>query len=407
MFQKIRDVLLNPHVDSQTLEKALLQASKSQPPPVLWLLGKTQSGKTSIIRSLTGSDKAEIGNGFRPCTRTARLYDFPASAPLVRFLDTRGLGETAYDPEEDIRVCESQAHLIIVVMKAVDLQQDAVLKVLHAVRKRHPDWPVLLVQTCLHEAYPADFDHPQPYPFDKDTWQNFAPPDLERVLTAQRALFSALPGQGAVMSVPVDLTLESDGFVPADYGLEALWNGIESVSSLGLRALLRNDSGLHDAFADAAHPHIVGYSVAAAAVGALPLVDLALVPSLQIKLLHTLATLYQRPWSNRTISEFFSLLGTGFMTGYLMRWVGRGLVKLIPAWGQTFGAVWGASTSAAITFALGKAAVYYLAHQGEGIPIDSAALRNVYASALEKGVALTLSTAAAPADNQPKGGATL
>src|SRR5690606_34222822 len=33
--------------------------------PVVWLLGKVQSGKTSIIRAVTGASDAEIGDGFR------------------------------------------------------------------------------------------------------------------------------------------------------------------------------------------------------------------------------------------------------------------------------------------------------------------------------------------------------
>lgn len=32
---------------------------------------------------------------------------------MVRFLDTRGLDERAYEPDEDIRYCESQAHLVL------------------------------------------------------------------------------------------------------------------------------------------------------------------------------------------------------------------------------------------------------------------------------------------------------
>ena len=40
--------------------------------PIVWLVGKVQSGKTSIIRALTQASDAEIGSGFRACTRTAR-----------------------------------------------------------------------------------------------------------------------------------------------------------------------------------------------------------------------------------------------------------------------------------------------------------------------------------------------
>src|ERR1700716_2135750 len=74
------------------LHDRLTEARKHSPVPVLWLFGKTQSGKTSIVHYLTGASEAEIGNGFRPCTRFLRTYDFPtAEAPLLSFLETRAL----------------------------------------------------------------------------------------------------------------------------------------------------------------------------------------------------------------------------------------------------------------------------------------------------------------------------
>jgi len=51
------------------LHDALQRLRERTPVPVFWLLGKTQSGKTSIIKYLTGADRAEIGRALRPCTR--------------------------------------------------------------------------------------------------------------------------------------------------------------------------------------------------------------------------------------------------------------------------------------------------------------------------------------------------
>jgi polynucleotide 5'-kinase involved in rRNA processing len=47
------------------------RANAQQIAPVVWLIGKTGSGKTSIVATLTNSDRAEVGNGFAPCTRSA------------------------------------------------------------------------------------------------------------------------------------------------------------------------------------------------------------------------------------------------------------------------------------------------------------------------------------------------
>src|SRR4051794_14573810 len=65
------------------LEATLAELRTTTPAPVFWLLGKTQSGKTSLVRYLTGAEDAVIGSGFRPCTRTSRIYEFPTpDAPL-------------------------------------------------------------------------------------------------------------------------------------------------------------------------------------------------------------------------------------------------------------------------------------------------------------------------------------
>ncbi len=159
--------------------------------PVVWLVGKVQSGKTSIIRALTQASEAEIGAGFRACTRTARIFDFPEEAPIIRFLDTRGLGEVAYDPSADIAFCEGRAHLILAVVKALDAEQRAVVDAVRAARARHPDWPVVVAQTTLHEGYRQGQGHIHPYPFaDPATAGEAIPESLARPLAHQRSLFA-------------------------------------------------------------------------------------------------------------------------------------------------------------------------------------------------------------------------
>ncbi len=392
----LRRLLLEPRIPDRALDEAVRAARERAPLPVIWLLGKAQAGKTSIIHALTGSPNAEIGNGFQPCTRTARFYDFPAEAPVVRFLDTRGLGEVAYDPGEDIRYCETQAHLVLAVLKATDLAQGAVFEVLHTVRRRHPQWPVVIAQTGLHEGYPPGTGHRLPYPFAHQPWPATLPRDLTRALLAQREALGRLPGEIPLRWAPIDLTRPEDGLVPSHYGLDALWEAIGEVSTTGLHALLCGDAGVRDTFARAAHPHIVGYALTAAGVGALPVVDLVAVPAVQAKLLHSLAAIYGQGWGRRQVSEFLGLLGIGVGVSYVGRMLGRGLVKLIPTLGQTLGALWGATASGANTYALGKAACYYFGTRRLGRQIDAATLRQVYAQALASGAQLLAADDAKP-----------
>src|SRR5437588_4982186 len=114
MLEKLRQWFSPRDKDAQ-LQKRLESLRQRASVPVFWLFGKTQSGKTSLVKFLTGADDAEIGHGFQPCTRFSREYQFPnAEAPLARFLDTRGVDEPGYDPAEDIASFGQSAHLVIV-----------------------------------------------------------------------------------------------------------------------------------------------------------------------------------------------------------------------------------------------------------------------------------------------------
>lgn len=384
-LSQLQSALLSPRVPDEALQASLEQARAALPVPVIWLLGKTQAGKTSIIRALTGSERAEIGDGFRPCTRSSRFYDFPADMPVVRFLDTRGLGELAYDPEEDLRYCESHASLVLSVMKVADPGQEAIFSLLAGIRERHPDWPVVIAQTGLHECYPHGKGHPEPYPFDDGVHALPEYPDLARVLLAQRARLGRLPGEAPVQWVAVDLTQPEDALAPEHYGLEALWQAIEQVSSLDLHRQLMGDAAVRDVYARTAHQQIVGHALAAAGLGAMPVVDLVVVSAVQAKLLHALAHIHGQSWDRRRMAEFVALLGAGLAGSLLGRMLGRSVVKLIPVWGQTVGAVWGASASGATTYALGKAAAHYFEVRRRGGEVDPEHLRRVYDEAVTAG----------------------
>src|SRR6266700_7293052 len=165
MFEQLRQ-LFTPQLEAPALQAALSRLRQGLPPPVIWLFGKVQSGKTAIIHALTGAERVQIGSGFAPCTRWAARYDFPqADFPLAVFLDTRGLGEAGYDPREDCAAFQAEAHMLLVVVKAMDIALEQLLTALKTVLKEKPSWPVVVAQTTLHEGYPPSLhDHSQPYP---------------------------------------------------------------------------------------------------------------------------------------------------------------------------------------------------------------------------------------------------
>jgi uncharacterized protein (DUF697 family) len=383
-WQTIRDAILTPQSALPSSEKVASLAGEMA--PVIWLVGKVQSGKTSIVRALTEASAAEIGEGYKPCTKTAAIFDFPEDAPVIRFLDTRGLGEAGYDPAADIAVQETRAHLILAVMKALDPQQDAVLDAVRAARKRHPRWPVVVAQTTLHEAYPLQ-KHPLPYPFDQAAQNAKAtlpmPLDLQRSLSYQRSLFEDIAGEGAVLFVPLDFTLPGDGYDPVNYGLEALLKAFETAAPAGLVAALKDaHAQTGDRLAMEAHPHIVGYATAAAAADAVPVAGAVAVPAVQSKMLHSLARIYGVDWNRKALGEFAACLGAGAVSRIAAGFGVRQLAKLIPVYGQTAGAAAAAATSFATTFAIGKAACYFLAMHRAGAN-DPKGVAQAYTSALK------------------------
>ena len=372
-WKLLSERVLAPRVDSAEVEQQLRQAREALPKPVIWLLGKTQSGKTSLIRALTGASDAEIGNGFRPCTRTARMYSFPNDDEcLVRFLDTRGLGEANYDPSEDIAVCQTQAHLLMVTVRAMDHAFQAVLDAVAAVRKAKPDWRIVVVQTALHDGYPPGISHLQPYPFEADEWPS-VPTELVRSLRRQREEFAGV----ASRFVAVDFTLPEDELPPEHYGEDALWAAIETEIGLGLRAMLQ--PGLHDLYYRRARPHILSSAVAAGGAAAVPnpAVSLPLIAAIDAKMFHSIASIYDQRLTARVMGELGSAIGSGVA----VRLAGRSLLAMIPVVGTPLSAAYAAAT----TYALGRTLCWYFAQVRNGVTPAADKVRATFAEELAEG----------------------
>jgi len=364
------------------LDATLAELRAKTPAPVFWLVGKTQSGKTSIIRYLTGAEEAVIGSGFRPCTKTSRQYLFPTpEAPLMAFLDTRGVDEPGYDPAEDVAAIDKLAHVVIVTAKATDFAQGNIRAALEPIRRASRSRPVILCVTCLNEAIPRQ-PHPTPYPFaglvERGPGGSHPPlaadiPDpLRRCIDEHRRAFDGLFD----VCVPIDLTKPEDGFADPNYGGEYLKQALLDALPGGYRqTLLRLKDAterLKDVHLQHAVPVIVGYSSMAATAGAVPIpfVDLFLLPGIQSRMVAHLAKLYGQPMTAERFKEVAASLGLGI----LARQAVRELTKLIPFVGTAVGA----AVAWASTYALGRAFCYYYQAVCEGHVPDAQALKKYY-----------------------------
>jgi uncharacterized protein (DUF697 family) len=370
------------------LDATLADLHARTPAPVFWLVGKTQSGKTSIIKFLTGADDAHIGSGFRPTTRTTRRYEFPtAEAPLLEFFDTRGLDEPGYAPAADIAAIDPLAHVVIVTAKATDFAQGNIRAILEPIRAANPSRPVILCVTTLHEAIPRQ-PHPTPYPFAGIDWTNrtgdgngdarlqahlaAVPPDLRRCIEHHAREFD-----GAIdFLVPIDFTKPEDGFPDPAYGGEALKAVLLQVLPDAYRQTLLRLKEATDALKDIhlrhAVPLILGYSTLAATAGGLPVpfVDLVVIPAIQGRMAHQLAGIYGQPMTPERFREIAAAMGVGMVT----RQLARQFTKFIPLVGSALGAAVGGAS----TYALGRALCYYFEAVCEGHVPDAASLKAYY-----------------------------
>lgn len=375
------------------------------PTPVFWLFGKTGSGKSSIIRYLTGSTQAEIGNGFQPQTKTSYQFEYPSSTEtLLKFLDTRGLGEVGYDPATDIKTFDESTHVVIVVARVLDHSLADIVEPLRAIRAARPTRPILLALTCLHEAYPFQ-QHPSPDPFDVPTTSSKATEtstsfefrhtdkmpqfsnhgvsaELERAIREQVERFEGLVDR----VVPIDLTRPEEGFDEPNFGGKRLELAlIQMLPAACRQALLHLDdlrSSLRDLTMGRAMPTILTYSslAAAAAAAPLPWVDIPVVMTLQSRLVYLLAELYDQKMNAELLVKMAAAVGGRLA----LRFAVKAPLKFIPIVGQTANA----AMAFAYTYSLGKACCWYFGEMKNGNVPSSEELDRVWSQQLQEAVAI-------------------
>lgn len=359
------DAVINPPAD-EALKESWKKSGVSL--PVLWLVGKTGAGKSSVIQKLTGYDEVEVGNGFRPCTQTAAVFDYPQQQAILRFLDTKGLGEVGYDPAEDLKLLGKQSHALIVLARVSDNEQSQITQALRAIRKsaRHikPE-SVLIVHSCLHQV-PNDSDR-------------------QRAIQSNQQSFEQAWGK-PLDYCEIDFTDPADGLAPHDRGIDELRAALaDKLPSVQLWLHQQRHDDAESKNFERLQPQVLWYAGTAGLSDAIPLAGLVTVPATQGKMLHSLAQQYDLQWDRRSITEFIGVLGTGFAISYLGSLGGRQLAKLVPALGQTVGSATAATVSFVSTYAIGRAACVYLYKRSVGESIDKADIQAKYKAALKEG----------------------
>src|SRR6478672_12901714 len=156
-------------VGEDQVAEILEAVRKELPTTEALLIGKPQSGKSSIVRGLTGVSAEIVGQGFRPHTQHTERYAYPSNdLPLLIFTDTVGLGDVNRETQlviqelvGDLQQQTQCARVLILTVKINDFATDTLRQIAQQLRQRYPDIPCLLAVTCLHELYASGTaDHP-------------------------------------------------------------------------------------------------------------------------------------------------------------------------------------------------------------------------------------------------------
>ena len=325
--------------------------------PTIWLLGKTGAGKSTLIQAVTGDTAIEIGNGFQPCTQSSLTYLYPQHNPLLCFLDTRGLSEADYSPDEDIEACQDRSHALLVVMKAEEPEQSDVLDALKKIRKSDFIRQLLVVHSGILALQNED--------------------ERRQAIAYNQSQVEHAWGE-PVNSVAVDFLGENGQPV----GMIQLKTSLaELLPILYLLSDEKEHQTREEVNFNRLKSDIMWYAGIAGASDAIPVVGLVSVPAIQGKMLHSLANQYGIEWNRQRFSEFAGLLGTSFAFQYLSKLGLRQLVKIIPVYGQTVGSASATVISFGTTFAIGRAACKYLYYIRKGEPVSEAGVREAFEEA--------------------------
>lgn len=120
----------------------------------------------------------------------------------------------------------------------------------------------------------------------------------------------------------------------------------------------------------------------------IPVVDIAALTAVQLKMLHSLSRYYDIPFLKDVGKSITASLLGGLFTGTATGPVAASLVKLIPGYGSAVGLVSLSVVGGASTFAIGRVFIQHFESGGTFLDLDPEAVREHFMNEFEQGKAL-------------------
>lgn len=351
-------------------------------PPVLFLVGRSGHGKSSVINALCGKQVADVGD-VKPTTREARTYHvlFNNGESAWDLVDSRGLFESTSPsggPREDVveqcigDMLKHEPDVVMHVISAPEVRALASdLREFGRIIKRASDKVGHTIPTIVVLTKPDALGNPREWPPDdlarkkadlveeavRYTTRDVLGVDLRRArpLHSGKPLYGyRIPHHPDYKAVIPACTLWDPQY---QWNIETLQEFIggelPKASQLDYYQALRKKHLLRKLAAGVTKR----FAAIAGTIGSspIPTSDIFLLSPLQFLLIAIIGGLSCRPVGESTCKEYTVAIGAAGAAGWCLRTAAQQLAKLIP-WG---GPVLSGAIAATGTLALGKSAEAY------------------------------------------------
>lgn len=358
-------------------------------PPVLALVGRRGSGKSSLVNAFFGANVATVGH-LRAQTAGGKYYDYESERGVLTILDTRGVQEGSTPDGAPVRgsaldallneVGKKCPDLLLFLVKAseidaaIDGDLDAlehIVREVERVHRRRPQIIGIATHCDLLEPKGVALDRPESGTVEEREEK------LNWVAAAERELVAKIKNRGSltgqlsfVVGVASYLSFDASGRIRSD----ERWR----IGELASRAFEHLPEEAKATFARVAQVKrlqediaidltrvMAGLSSIVAATP-VPVADLIPITSLQVSLVAIIAWLGGRSLDGKAASEFLAALGVNVGAAFVFREGARALVKFVFPGG---GSIVSGIVAFGGTMAIGAAATRYFLHHA---PIEEA-----------------------------------